>query len=159
MAVYFWVEAQRKKEKEEKQQAIALQISTMKDNFKKDLNQMVSDQLLSKAGSDSIYRIANNFFVFQPISDDNIFYCEQILCRVRDALPMLNGEANNLEQAQEFTSLFVQSLPTDAGGYNAHFYRMRLPELISQLTTYQEQAGETKSQTLPQAESVAEHVA
>jgi|GEM_PF-3568811 len=171
VAVYFWVEAQRKKEKELKQQAIAFKMSTMKDQFKQDLNQMVENQLLSKAGSDSIYRIANNFFVFQAVSDDSIFYCEQILRQVSDALPELNREKSNLELAQEVTSLFVESLPTEASGYNAHFYRMRLPELITLLITHQEQAddaklqspseteSEFKSEPKPQVESATEHVA
>jgi len=155
VVIYFWVEARRKKEKEDKKQAIALQISTMKDDFKQQINQLVIDKVLSKRGRDSIYRIANNYFVFQPVNDDNIYYCEQVLDRVAKALPHVNLEGTNLERAQGIASIFVQALPSSSNGFSTHFYRQRLPELIAQLVTYQ--AGENEEELVahPMANNVA----
>jgi hypothetical protein len=155
IVAYFWTEAQRKKQKEQKKQAIVLQISTMKENFKLAINQLVADRVLSKRGQESIYRIANNFFVFQPVNEDNIYYCEQVLERVVKALPQVNLEASNLERAQGVASIFVQALPASASGFTAHFYRHRLPELIAQLVTYENFSNDAEPIPHPMANIVA----
>jgi len=130
---YFYIEMQKKKVKEEKKKAIILRIATMKNNFKADVKRLVEQQTLTVRGLDSVYRIANNFFVFQPVTLQSIGYCEQLLKNVISAMPTYDPDSINFDLVQEQVSLFVRSLPPAASGYNAAFYRKELPELIKQL--------------------------
>jgi hypothetical protein len=136
--VYFYVETQRKKVKEENKKAITLRVTTMKNNFKVDVNRLVKQEILMKTAHEPIYRIANNFFVFQSVAIKNVDYCEQLLKNVINAMPNGDIDSINFDFAQEQISLFVRSLPAAASGYNITFYYNELPKLIKQLADSQE---------------------
>lgn len=135
---YFYVETQKRKAIEEKKKAIVLRVATMKYNFKDDLKRLVEQQILTIKGHELAYQIANNFFVFQPVTPNSIDYCEQLLKNVISAIPTSDPDSVNFEAMQEQVNLFVRALPVAANGYNSAFYRNDLPKLIKQLTDYQE---------------------
>jgi hypothetical protein len=143
---YFYVEAQKKKVIEENKKAIVLRIATMKYNFKADLKRLVEQEILTIREQESVYRIANNFFVFQPVTVVNIEHCEQLLKNVISAMPTGGPDSINFDLVQEQVSLFVRSLPAAARGHNAAFYRNELPELIKQLVDSQENMYETENE-------------
>jgi len=65
-------EVQRKRIKEEKRKAVILRLTSIKDNFKYKLKRFVELEILNEKQYESVYRIANNFFVFQPITGQNV---------------------------------------------------------------------------------------
>jgi len=135
---YFYIEAQKRKAIEEKKKAVILRIATMKYNFKADLKRLVEQQMLTIAGHEVAYKIANNFFVFQPVTPNSVAYCEQLLKSVISAIPTGGPDSINFDLMQEQVNLFVRSLPVAASGYNSAFYRNELPKLIKQLVDSQE---------------------
>lgn len=135
---YFYIEAQRRKVIEEKKKAIVLRVATMKYKFKADLKRLVEEQMLTITGHEVAYKIANNFFVFQPVTANSVAYCEQLLKNVISAIPTGGPDSINFELMQEQVNLFVRSLPVAASGYNTAFYRNELPKLIKQLIDSQE---------------------
>ncbi|MFT6984357.1 MAG: hypothetical protein ACJAT7_000144 [Psychromonas sp.] len=143
---YFYVEAQRRKVEEEKKRAIFLRIATMKANFKAELKRLVEQERLTIREQESIYRIANNFFVFQPVTIKSISYCEQLLNNVISAMPTGGPDSINFDLIQEQVSSFVHSLPAAARDHNPAFYRNKLPELIKQLIDSQEYIYETENE-------------
>ncbi len=130
---YFSVEANRKKERELKKQQIISRVATMKDNYKRAVLTLVEQKMLTRCGQESVYRIANNFFVFQPVSIENIEYAEQLFDSIIEAMPVLNEDHKNLDFAQGIISLFVRTLPTSSAGHTAAFYQQQLPEYVAQL--------------------------
>lgn len=139
---YFVVEAQRKKVREQKKKEIIRRVSTIKNSFRSKMKPLVADKVLSPTGQEAVYRIANNFFVFQPVTIENISYCEQLLDRIVDSMPILNSTGSNLEWAQQRVSLFVRSLPKAASGYSTIFYQRQLPQLIDQLIAVADDTSE-----------------
>ena len=133
VVAYFYVETQKRKVIEKKKKAIVLRVATMKDNFKADVKRLVEQQILTTREQESVYRIANNFFVFQPVTIKSIDYCEQLLKNVISAMPTCGPDSINFNFVQEQVNLFVRSLPDAASGHNVAFYRNELPELIKQL--------------------------
>lgn len=140
IGAYFYVEQQRRKVEEENKKARALRIATMKHNFKLELVKLVESEVLSIKEQEVIFQIANNFFVFQPVTNNSIDYCEQLLINVIDAIRTAGPENIQLDLLQEHVRSFARALPTAAGGYNGRFYRNELPNLIKKLLVLQEQA-------------------
>ncbi len=147
VVAYFYVEAQKRKVIEENKKAIVLRVATIKDNFKADVKRLVEQEILTIRGQESVYRIANNFFVFQPVTIKSIEHCERLLKNVISAMPTGGPDSINFDLVQEQVSLFVRSLPAAASGHNAAFYRNELPELIKQLVDSQEDMYETENET------------
>jgi len=135
--LYLYVETQRKKIIKENKKAVFFRVTKIKDNFKATLKKLVEQQLLTIKGHNAIYQIANNFFVFQSVTNANIAYCEQLLNSLIAAMPTETAESEHFYAAQEQVRLFAASLPAVANGYNANFYRIVLPELIKKLTDSQ----------------------
>ncbi|WP_028865950.1 hypothetical protein [Psychromonas aquimarina] len=146
IVAYFYVETQRRKVEEENKKAVILRVAAMKDNFKADMKRLVEQEILTIREQELVYRIANNFFVFQPVTVNSLDYCEQLLKNVINAMPTDGPDSINFELVQGQVSLFVRSLPASASGHNAAFYRNELPELIKQLADSQEGMYETESE-------------
>ena len=133
VVAYFMVEAQRKKDRELKKQQIITRVTVMKDNYKQAVLSLVQQRLLNKRGQESVYRIANNFFVFQAVTIENIERCETLLESVIAAMPEVYEQGDNVDYAQGIISLFVRGLPTTSAGHSINFYQQQLPSLITQL--------------------------
>lgn len=144
--LYLYVETQRKKMIQDNKKAVFFRVTKIKDNFKGDLKKLVEQQVLTIKGHNAIYRIANNFFVFQPVTNGSIAYCEQLLNSVISAMPREKPGSEKFYAAQEQVRIFAASLPTSANGYNTNFYRKELPALINKLTDSQENLLDIESE-------------
>lgn len=145
-ATYLYIEAQRKKIKEENKKAIALRVNKMKNGFKVELQQLVEQQILTVNQQSSAYCIANNFFVFQPINPNSIDYCQQLLNSVISAMAFSESDRINFDYVKEQVSLFISLLPNDVGGYKVAFYRNELPKLLKQLVNAKEAIYEIEAE-------------
>lgn len=141
---YFYVQAQKKKAIKAKKRAILLRVTTIKNRFKIDLKRLAEQGVLTEKGQGAIYRIANNFFVFQSISDKSIAYCERLLNNIISSMTTTDPDSVNSYLVQEEVNLFIRSLPATTAGFNATFYRNELPELIKQLVNSQEYTHKTE---------------
>ncbi len=133
-----YIETQRKKAIEIKKKAIILRLSKVKSNFKGSINHLVKQDVLTIKQHESIFRIANNFFIFQAISANTIEFFEHSLNNVISALSKSGPESIHYERVQEQISLFVLKLPTAATGFNSHFYSKTLPKVVQQLVDAKE---------------------
>ncbi|WP_022941658.1 hypothetical protein [Psychromonas hadalis] len=149
LGAYVYVEAQRRKVIEEKKKAIILRVASIKNNFKVAMNRLVEQQILTIKQHESIYRIANNFFIFQPVTTKSIDFCEYSLNNIISVMPNGGPDSLHFEFIQEKISLFVCVLPVAANAYNGHFYRKALPKLISQLVEAKEEIYKIESDLSP----------
>ncbi|WP_019613785.1 hypothetical protein [Psychromonas ossibalaenae] len=146
IVAYFYVETKKRKIIEEHKKAVVLRVATIKNNFKTDLKRLVEQEVLTVNEHNAVFRIANNFFVFQPVTTKNLNYCEQLLNTIIGAMPTGGPDSINYDLGKEQVSLFVRSLPYASGDHNAAFYRRELPELIKQLIDSQEDMFETENE-------------
>lgn len=138
VAAYFYVEAQKRKIQEAHRKAILSRISILKNRFKNNLKGLVEKEILTVREHDAIYRIANNFFVFQPAIINTVDYCEQLLENVINAIPMESVDNIHLDLIQKQVNIFARALPVATSDYKADFYRNTLPNLTQQLANSQE---------------------
>lgn len=143
VAVY--IETQRKKAVKEKKKVILLRISKIQHHFKDEIKRAVEQNVLTVKQHKSVYRIANNFFVFQSITDKSIEFCEHSLNSVISALPKNDPDSIHFKRVQEQISLFVFKLPTTGNGFNRNFYSKELPKLVKQLVDAKEEIYRVES--------------
>ena len=152
---YFTIESQRKKDRELKKLQVITRVTSMKSNYKSAVLALVQQQMLTKQGQESVYRIANNFFVFQAVTVENVERCELLLESVINAMPLLSTNKDNLDFAQGAVSLFVRALPTTSSGYSVNFYQQLLPELVLQLQQQQQEEAQQPESINPVSQSAA----
>lgn len=138
IGAYLYVEAQRKKVIEEQKNATIIGVASVKDKFRAELKRFVEQEILTIKEHEALYRIANNFFIFQPISDKSIEFCEYSLNNVISAITNNGPESLHFDRIQEQISLFIRALPIQPNNYNSNFYRKELPNLIQQLVDAKE---------------------
>jgi len=149
--VLFLVESRKKAQKEAKKAAIVHRISTQKQQFKLNINRLAQHKIMSQRGKDSIYKIANNYFVFQKIDDKTVLYFETVLRQVITAMPTPEQAALNLDVVQGHVSLFIQLLPSAPKAYNESFYQHLLPALLAEFVDNQQKNAD-EAATHPMAQ-------
>ena len=145
---YLYQEAKSKNASQNVRKTLNARIEKFKRSFKTDTQELASSGVLSKQGLDAIYRLPNYYFVFQPITVENVERYEQLLGSLLTVIhdKLLPGlEASEVPTSvQEQLDQFVRSLPTVAKGYDASFYRNDLPVLMQRLMDTQVEFVEAK---------------
>jgi len=145
--VFFLFEHNRKKKMAEKKQAFNELINDFKHRYKLDVETLCEEVKLAKPIRDKLYMIANNFFVYQPINEDNIGLFEVSLKKMSQSYNALLAHYqthDDVELAQERIDIFVESLPSYSRGYNSNFYQSELM-LLNQLLEITEEEHESKN--------------
>ena len=134
---YFYQEAKRKSASQAARKTLTARIERLKRSFKAKIQDLVSLGVLSKQGQDTIYRLPNYYFVFQPITLENVEHCEHLLGSllnvINDKLLSESETSDVPNSVQVHLNHFVCSLPSMAKDYHASFYRNDLPVLIKKL--------------------------
>ncbi|MCG7530885.1 hypothetical protein MHM98_05880 [Psychrobium sp. MM17-31] len=129
---FFIFDNNRKKRIAEAKQALNSRVSDSKNSYKIDVERFCDETSLPKVVRDKLYTVANNFFVYQSINEDNVAVFEIATSKLSksfaDLLHHFN-EYDDLETVHERIELFVDNLPTQPRGYNAGFYQNSLTTL------------------------------
>ncbi|PWI33546.1 hypothetical protein DI392_08750 [Vibrio albus] len=151
LSYYLRKEAQSKKASQAARKTLTTRIEKLKNSFKSDLQELVSLGVLSPSGLDTVNRLPNYYFVFQPVTAENVEHYELLLGNLRNAInsKLLSApeEDDRSSFLQKLLNQLVSSLPSTASGYNASFYRNDLPVLIRRVEDAQVQLGEDATAT------------
>ncbi len=157
-AYYNFREAQQKKIAQALREKLITRIERIKTNFKASLQQLVTLRVLPYQGLEVAYRIVNYYFVFQPITVENVEQCERLLKSLLKAIDdKMIATSNSPTFVQEQLNHFLRALPKQATGYNASFYRNDLPVLIQNLVDAQDNSHQ-ESVSIPAEENFKEEV-
>ena len=129
---FFIFENNRKKQLAAQKLALSTRISDAKNSYKVDVERFCEETQLTTKVRDQLYTIANNYFVYQSISDDSVAVFEITVNKLSQSYSQLLHHFNDhddLETVQERIELFVDNLPTQPRGYNAGFYQNSLTTL------------------------------
>lgn len=139
VGAYLYIEAQRKKAIAEQKRAISLRVTKLKSTYKQTLLGFVEEQIITIPQHDVLYRIANNFFIFQPINDQSINNCEFTLNNITGALYNIKPSMPHYPEIQEQVTAFVAQLPLQARDFNPNFYKVTLPKLVNKFVELKEE--------------------
>lgn len=129
---FFIFDNNRKKRIAEAKQLLNTRVSDSKNSYKIDVERFCEEASLPKTVRDKLYTIANNFFVYQSINEDNVAVFEIATGKLSKSYANLLhhfNEYDDLETVHERIELFVDNLPTQPRGYNAGFYQNSLTTL------------------------------
>lgn len=138
VGAYVYVEAQKRKAIKEKKKAIIRHVASIKNNFKEEVKRFVEQEVLTINQYKLVYAIANNFFIYQPVTIKSIAFCEHSLNNVISAIQNGGPETIYFDRVQQQVSVFTAALPVTANGYNRLFYQQTLPKLIDSLVSAKE---------------------
>lgn len=133
-----------------------LMIDDSKHRYKLDVETLCEELFLSRTHRDKLYIIANNWFVYQSITQESVDSLTITLKRLSlsfGALVAYFAEDNeNIDFVQERVNNFVNNLPNDSSGFNADFYHSKI-ERLSKLLEIPIPQSTDINESLPFAES------
>lgn len=154
--VFFIFDNKQKKMIAQNKMALNLMIDDSKHRYKLDVENLCEELFLSRTHRDKLYVIANNWFVYQSISDatvENLTITLKRLSLYYGALVAHFTEDNdNIDFVQERVNNFVNNLPNDSSGFNADFYNSKI-ERLSKLLDIPQSQNTHIDEELPFAES------
>lgn len=126
---FFIFEHNRKKRIAEHKVALNGLISDLKQSYKLDVTTLSDEGQLSNSHREKLYMIANNFFIYQAINEENVALFELSLKNLsqsyNSALAYIT-QGGNVEEVLERIELFIENLPSHNRGFNANFYQSSL---------------------------------
>jgi len=154
--IFFIFENRQKKMIAQNKMTLNLMIDDSKHRYKLDVETLCETLFLSRTHRDKLYIIANNWFVYQPISQENVDNLTITLKRLSLSFGALvsyfTADSENIDFVQERVNKFVNSLPNDSSGFNADFYHSKIERLGKLLEIPQNQSTDI-NEKLPFAES------
>lgn len=129
---FFVFENNRKKRLAELKQQLNNQVNDAKLSYKIDIETFCEETRLPNVVRDRLYVIANNFFVYQSINEENVAIFELSIKKLSQSFSNLLkyfNSSEDLETVHERIELFLENLPTQPRGYNAVFYQTSLTTL------------------------------
>ena len=130
-------EKKRKLEQERKRREIATRIKQMRVNYRASIDFFAGEHILPVQHKGLFYAVLNNFFVYQPINEENVSHCESLLNDILDQMGQLFRlvpKDGDVTAARAQVSKFIDFLPATNKGYDVDFYHNELPELIKILS-------------------------
>mgnify|MGYP000442252436 CR=1 FL=1 len=120
---------------EMKNKSLNQQFREIQSDFRELVLPLYTDNIINVMTKQRLTTIATNFFVFQPISEPNI---ERLLLTVESCRSAFSQcRLANAQYPEQFPPLFeqfVNSIPTSARDFNAHFYNITLPSVLEKFT-------------------------
>lgn len=107
-------------------------INDLKQRYKLDVETICETLDLTKLAKDKLYMIANNYFVFQSISEEAIECFRTTLNKLSYSYNHLlehYEEYENIDIVHEKIVSFSESLPLESRGFNVSFYDTKIHEL------------------------------
>lgn len=151
--VYKFTQKQRIIDAETKKQDLGDKVVTIRTNFKTSLKHFTQEEFISPAEADKFYTLANNYFVFQSVSEDSVTKLKTLAESLVQNLKSKKSHvltADDLASAQKQISEFLRHIPTSGSHFNAAFYEQRLPKAMQEWT--QKQVS-THTEKAPQVET------
>ncbi|KJY83961.1 hypothetical protein TW81_06450 [Vibrio galatheae] len=134
LAYYYRKVTLEKKANQQAKQALLKRSNQIKNSFKQNLERIAVSGALCPKSETAIFRLANFYFVFQPVNAQTV---EQYAQLTKDFISTIDKKISanqeSTEVIQQRLERFASALPKAAGGYTANFYRNDLPLLIFHL--------------------------
>ncbi|WP_391090847.1 hypothetical protein [Vibrio sp. NH-UV-68] len=136
LGFYYQKLALAKKTTHQAKQALLSRSAQIKRNFKSNIERFAAEGTLSKSSETAIYRLANYYFVFQPVTSETVEQYAQLVIDITNVIDGIHttSEEQTLTASHEQIDRFAASLPAHASGYTASFYKNEMPLLMFHLS-------------------------
>lgn len=128
----FIFDKKRKEAIHQQKVSLSEEINSIKQRYKLDVERLCEHLDLLPIIKNKLYMVANNYFVFQSISDEKVEHLRTMLNKLSQSynhLIELHDENDNADTINEKILSFSDSLPLDAKGFNVVFYEVTINEL------------------------------
>lgn len=135
---YFYHYNKTKTREQSNKKSLVFRVEQLKRHFKADIKPLLDSGCLTQAEGEALYRVANYYFVYQAMTEDNVSHYEWLISDLHnvinfDVLRTLDEDNEVFELTQSVLTQLVHSLPARVDGYTATFYRSDLPVLTQRL--------------------------
>ena len=162
VAIVIYKKTQHDKAVQENTQSLTNRVRQIQDGFKERVLVLVDAGLIDTQQRQKITAIANNFFVFQSINEENIF---RLIELAESFIQGANSHPSLIEQSDERLSELLATLaahlPQDPRDFSENYYANTLPGLLfefaNQVTSLEsaEQLESEADGSVPDAEQTA----
>lgn len=134
VGLLYYSRLKTERESTNKKSDLKNQVKQLQSSFQESTKTLLIQQMITPAEKDKIYAIANNYFVFQPVNDDNLTHMESLLVQFSGIISqeMFAGEAM-VDAFKLRLKAFAERLPAEPRGFSRSFYRDQLPGMLALL--------------------------
>lgn len=140
----------------QQKQAQQTRIRQNRERLKLALRQYSARELLNAQQTEALFRIANNFFVFQRINEETVGAFERMCSQFADKLEQLANAANTPSQREQLSAKLgkiARALPPANNQFSAQLYSGRVTPLLTDFYMFELEAAEPQDHK--EAESTA----
>ena len=156
VVVYKYTQKQRILDAEAKKQDLGDKVITIRTNYKSSLKHFAQEEFISSAEVDKFYTLANNYFVFQSVSEESVTKLKALAESITQTLKSKKSHvltADDLAEAKKQISDFLRQIPTSGSQFNGPFYEQRLPKVLQKWSQKQVSTHATQADKEPQTEA------
>ncbi len=134
----FYILDKRKKEQllREVRAQQANRIAMCREQYRLALTEFAQQEYITDEGAKVLFALANNFFVFQGVNDDNLVKLENFTNELVEAVCFVIGEDKTVALSEAHKAIlqsFIDKLPETAKECNQDFFDNLLPALLKEL--------------------------
>ncbi|PQJ52957.1 hypothetical protein [Psychrosphaera saromensis] len=127
------VRIQEARKIEAKNKSMNKQVRDIQADFRELVAPLYTDNIVNVMSRQRLTSIVSNFFVFQPVSEQNI---ERLLHIVESCRGVFDKcRIDNSQYPEEFPDVFdkfIQSIPISARDFKVNFYNIALPTILEE---------------------------
>jgi hypothetical protein len=127
------VRLQEARKIEAKNKSMNKQVRDIQASFRELVAPLYTDNIVNVMSRQRLTSIVTNFFVFQPVSEENIERLLHIVESCRGVFDKCRIE--NTQYPEEFPGVFdkfIQSIPISARDFKVNFYNVALPTILEE---------------------------
>ena len=138
VAAYAFLQKKHNEEQQAVYDQYATRVSDIKSVFKTTLELYAIQRVIRPASVKQFYAIANNFFVNQPVNEQNVLKLETLTNAISITIAREFNQTKSEEDIEWLKKKllnFAFKLPANGKGYTPSFYQRKLKLLINGLNT------------------------
>jgi hypothetical protein len=126
-----YLNIQEEQQKKEKARQLTIAVREAQAEFKDLIMPLAERNYIDSHQKHKLYGVANNFFVFQTVSDNNINNLKAITKKLSYLLDAALNLANDNEpRARELFESLSNAMPESARECSANFYNSAMPQIL-----------------------------
>ncbi|MEH0739894.1 hypothetical protein H4F05_00105 [Vibrio cholerae] len=158
LAHYYHSESVRRKSRQDAKQTLLLRSKRIKQTFKGQIERFCALDALTPETETAVLRLANLFFVFQPVNSHTVEQYQETLNNLVKTIDerIDAAQETSLDMLSADLERFAASLPKANSAYTASFYRNDLPAMIYHLSNQTTTSVSDEATMKPAPEMVTE---
>lgn len=154
-ALIAYKKSQADKAQAEKVKSMNNSVRQIQDNYKALVSELQIDGIIDTAERAKLIKVANNYFVFQPINAINLSHFADLINLLTDAISFVKNNTDiEPEKLGEMLSTLAERLPEETRDFNANYYLNHAPGLFFDFSESVKSLNESQPDSIDAEEEV-----